>query len=138
AEIAAALKAQNRPRLSALRMISAALQERDLAARSPLADAEIPPLLRKMIRQRRESQALYAKAGRADQAEAEGRGITLTEESLPRQLSDAEVREQVAAVVAEVGAVRGEIGRVMGLLKARYSGRMDFAKASAIVKELLA
>ena len=138
AETNAALKAQNKPRLSALRLISAARQQRDIAARAAIPDAEIPSLLQKMIKQRRESLAIYEKAGRTEQAAQEATEIAVIEEFLPKQMSEADAREAVAAAIKEVGAASPkEMGKVMAALKERYAGRMDFAKASGMVKELL-
>ena len=138
AETNAALKAQDKPRLSALRLISAALQQSDILAKSAIPDAEIPAVLQKMIKQRRESLAIFEKAGRKEQAQQEATEIAVIEEFLPKQMSEAEAREAVAAVVKETGASSPkEMGKVMAALKERYAGRMDFAKASAMVKELL-
>jgi uncharacterized protein YqeY len=138
AEIAAALKARNRPRLAALRLISAALQERDLAGKGALEEADVAALLRRLIRQRREAHAIYLKAGRVEQAEQEAREITVIEEFLPQQLSEAELKERIALVIAELGATGPrEIGKVMAHLKERYQGRIDFARASSLVKERL-
>jgi uncharacterized protein YqeY len=136
AETKAALKAQNKPRLSALRLISAALQQADIAAKKPIPDAEIPAVLHRMIKQRRESLAIYVQAGRKVQADQEATEIAVIEEFLPRPMSEAEARAAVAAAIEEVGAASAkDMGKVMGALKARYAGRMDFAKASAWVKE---
>jgi uncharacterized protein YqeY len=138
AETKAALKAQNKPRLSALRLISAALQQSDIAAKAPIPDRDIPAVLQKMIKQRRESQAIYEKAGRTEQAAQEAGEIAVIEEFLPRQMSEAEAREAIAAAVKELGAASPkDMGKVMAALKERYAGRMDFAKASGLVKELL-
>jgi uncharacterized protein len=138
AETRAALKAHDKQRLGALRLISASLQERDIAARAPIPDAEIPALLHKMIKQRRESQAIYEKAGRTQQAQQEAAEITVIEEFLPKQMSEAEAREAIAAAVKETGAASPkDMGKVMGLLKQRHAGQMDFGKASALVKEML-
>lgn len=138
AETKAALKAGNKRRLSALRLISAALQERDIAAKAPIPDSEVPALLQKMIKQRRESLAIYEKAGRKEQAEQEAIEIAVIEEFLPKQMSEAETREAIAAAIKETGAASAkEMGKVMGALKQRYAGQMDFAKASGLVKELL-
>jgi uncharacterized protein len=138
AEIAAALKARNRPRLAALRLISAALQERDLAAKGALGEADVAALLRRLIRQRHEAHAIYLKAGRVEQAEQEAQEIAVIEEFLPQQLSEAELKERIALAIAELGATGPrEIGKVMAHLKQRYPGRIDFAKASSLVKELL-
>ena len=139
AETKAALKAQNKQRLSALRLISAELQKANIAAKSgAIPDQDIPALLQKMVKQRRESHGIYEKAGRAEQAQQEAAEIAVIEEFLPRQLSEAEAKDAIAAVVKEVGAASPkEMGKVMGVLKERYAGRMDFGKASGQVKELL-
>jgi uncharacterized protein len=138
AETNAALKAQDKPRLSALRLISAALQQSDIVAKAAIPDAEIPAVLQKMIKQRRESLAIFEKAGRKEQAQQEATEIAVIEEFLPQQMSEAEAKEAVTAVVKEVGAASPkEMGKVMAALKERYAGRMDFGKASGLVKELL-
>ena len=138
AETKAALKAGNKPRLSALRLISAALQQADIASKTSVPDSELPALLQKMIKQRRESLAIYEKAGRKEQAEQEAIEIAVIEEFLPKQMSDAEAREAVAVAIKETGAAGPkDMGRVMGALKQRYAGQMDFGKASGLVKELL-
>jgi uncharacterized protein YqeY len=138
AETKAALKAQNKARLSALRLISASLQQADIAAKAPIADQDIPTLLQRMIKQRRESLVIYEKAGRTEQAAQEAGEIAVIEEFLPRQMSEAEARAAIAAVVQETGAAGPkDMGKVMGLLKQRHAGQMDFGRASALVKELL-
>jgi uncharacterized protein len=138
AETNAALKAQNKPRLSALRLISAAIQQSDIAAKAAIPEQEIPALLQKMIKQRRESLAIYEKAGRKEQAQQEATEIAVIEEFLPKQMSEAEAKDAIAAVIKEVGAATPkEMSKVMAALKERYAGRMDFGKASALVKELL-
>jgi uncharacterized protein YqeY len=138
AEMKAALKAQDKPRLSALRLISAALQQADIAARAPIPEAEIPALLQRMIKQRRESLDIYQQAGRKAQADQEALEITVIEAFLPQQMSEAETQAAVAATIKELGAANlREMGKVMSALKERYAGRMDFAKASGWVKELL-
>jgi uncharacterized protein YqeY len=138
AETKAALKAQDKQRLSALRLISATLQQADIAAKAAIPDRDIPALLQKMIKQRRESLGIYEKAGRTEQAQQEAAEIAVIEEFLPKQLTEAEAKAAIAAVVKEVGAASPkEMGKVMGLLKERYAGRMDFGKASGQVKELL-
>jgi uncharacterized protein len=138
AETNAALKAQNKQRVSALRLISAALQQADIAAKAPIPDQEIPAQLQKMIKQRRESLDIYQKAGRTEQAAQEAAEITVIEEFLPKQMSEAETQEAIAAAIKETGAAAPkDMGKVMGALKARYAGRMDFGKASGLVKDLL-
>jgi uncharacterized protein len=138
AETKAALKAQDKARLSALRLISAALQQADIAAKASIPDQDIPALLQKMIKQRRESLGIYEKAGRTEQAKQEATEIAVIEEFLPKQMSEAEAKAVVAAVVKELGAATPkDMGKVMAALKERYSGQMDFGKASGLVKELL-
>jgi hypothetical protein len=138
AETKAALKAQDKPRLSALRLISAALQQADIAAKAPIPDQEIPAVLQRMIKQRRESFDIYQKAGRKEQAAQEAAEIAVIEEFLPKQMSEQEAREAIAAAIKESGASSAkEMGKVMGVLKERYAGRLDFGKASGQVKALL-
>jgi uncharacterized protein YqeY len=138
AETKAALKAQDKQRLSALRLISAELQKADIAAKGPIPDQDIPGLLQKMVKQRRESLGIYEKAGRAEQAQQEAAEIAVIEEFLPKQLTDAEATAAIAAVVKDVGATSAkDMGKVMAALKERYAGQMDFGKASAQVKALL-
>jgi uncharacterized protein YqeY len=121
-----------------LRLISNAVQQADIAAKAAIPDSELPALLQRMIKQRRESLAIYEKAGRKEQAEQEAAEIAVIEEFLPSQMSEAEAREAIAAAIKETGAAGPkDMGRVMGALKQRHAGQMDFAKASALVKELL-
>lgn len=137
-ETKAALRAQDKPRLAALRLISAELQARDIAAKATIPDQDIPAVLQKMIKQRRESLTIYEKAGRTEQAKQEAGEIAVIEEFLPKQMSEADAKAAIAAVVKEVGATTPkEMGKVMAALKERYAGQMDFGKASGLVKELL-
>jgi len=138
AETRAAMKAQDKLRLSALRLISAELQTRDIAAKAAIPDQDIPALLQRMIKQRRESFDIYEKAGRVEQARQEAGEIAVIEEFLPKQMSEAEARTAIAGVVKETGATTPkDMGKVMATLKERYAGQMDFGKASGLVKELL-
>ncbi|HEU0061319.1 MAG TPA: GatB/YqeY domain-containing protein [Hyphomicrobiaceae bacterium] len=139
-ETKVALKAQDRTRLGTLRLISAALQEREIAARTDkLSEQDAAAVLQKMLKQRRDSLAIYQKAGRQDLAEQEAKEIEVIEEFLPQQLGEAEVRSAIAAVIKDVGATGPrDMGKVMAALKARYAGQMDFGKVSPLVKELLA
>jgi uncharacterized protein len=139
-ETKAALKAQDKPRLGALRLISAALQEREIATRTDkLSEPEVAAVLQKMLKQRRDSLAIYEKAGRQDLANQEAKEIEVIEEFLPQQLGEGEVRAAIAAIIKDVGAAGPrDMGKVMAALKARYAGQMDFGKVSALVKELLA
>jgi uncharacterized protein YqeY len=139
-ETKAALKARDKARLGALRLISAALQEREIATRTDkLSEQEVAAVLQKMLKQRRDSLAIYQKAGRQDLAQQEANEIEVIEEFLPKQLGDQEVRSAIAAVIKDVGATAPrDMGKVMAALKARHAGQMDFGKVSALVKELLA
>lgn len=130
-------------RLSTLRLISAAFKDRDIAARGEgredgVDETELLGILGKMVKQRRESAASYEEAGRLDLAQQERDEIEVIEEFLPRPLDDDEVEAAIATAVDEIGATSiRDMGRVMGLLKQRYTGRMDFAAASPRVKTRL-
>jgi uncharacterized protein YqeY len=142
AALQAAMKAQAKRRVSTLRMVSAAIKDRDIAARTagkPQASgAELLELFAKMIKQREESQTIYADAGRSELAAQEGEEIEIIREFLPKQLSDKEMDAAIAdAIAAEGAASVRDMGNAMAALKARYSGQMDFAKASALVKAKL-
>ena len=119
-------------RLSTLRLINAAIKDKDIASRATgnddgASEAEVLAILGKMAKQRMESARAYEEGGRLDLAERERQEITVIEEFLPRQLDDAEVEAAVEAAIAEVGAssIR-DMGKVIGLLKTKYTGRMDF------------
>lgn len=137
------MKTKNERGVSTLRLILAALKDRDIAARSKgnydgISEDEIRSMLQGMIKQRRESIALYEQGGRCELAQQETEEIAIIESFLPKQLGDAEVAQAVKAVIAETGA-QGikDMGKVMAVMKQRYAGQMDFAKASAAVKQLL-
>ncbi len=137
-----AIKAQDKRRMSTLRLISAAIKDRDIAARGQgkdgVSDAEILDILAKMVKQRRESVKTYEEAGRLELAQQEQEEIEIIESFLPKQLSEDEMRQAVAEVVETLGCEGlKDMGRAMGALKERYAGRMDFSKASAMVRELL-
>ncbi|MGH6889939.1 MAG: GatB/YqeY domain-containing protein [Rhizomicrobium sp.] len=139
-----AMKARSQRRVSTLRMVLSALKEREIARRggegpSEPDDAEIVSLLGKLVRQREESAMLYERGGRPELAAAEREEIAIIGEFLPRQMSEQEMRAAVEAAVAETGATSiKDMGRVMAALKARHAGQMDFSKAGAVVKDLLA
>ena len=147
-DIKAAMKAGDKRRLATLRLISAAIKDRDLSAgqddqgnatgRDKLNDQDILSLLQKMIKQRRESIETYRSAGRDDLVEQEMSEIAIIEGYLPRQMDEAEMRAAIEAVVKELGS-KGlkDMGRTMAALKERHTGSMDFGKASAILKEAL-
>lgn len=139
AALKAATKAQDKRRISTLRLVSAAIKDRDIAARgtdkAQATDAELLDLLAKMIKQREESQKIFAEAGRAELAQGEAEEIVIIREFLPRQLSDADTEKAVADAIAEAGAASiKDMGKVMAALKARYAGQMDFGKAGQLVK----
>ncbi len=137
-----ATKAQDKRRISTLRLISAAIKDRDIAARTAgkeqATDAELLELLAKMIKQREESEKIYANAGRAELAKQEAEEIAIIREYLPKQLSEKDMEKATADAIAKTGAASvKDMGKVMAELKARYAGQMDFAKASAAVKAKL-
>ena len=138
-----AMKARNAPRLATLRLVLAALKDRDIAARSEtsrdlLGDDEILVLLAKMIKQREESAAAYDAGQRPELAAGERAEIAVIREFMPRQMDDAEMAAAIRAVVAATGAASiKDMGKVMAALKERHAGQMDFTKASAAVKAAL-
>jgi uncharacterized protein YqeY len=139
AALTAATKAQYKRRISTLRLISAAIKDCDIAARTAgkkeATDAELLELLAKMIKQREESEKIYTDAGRAELAKQEAEEIAIIREYLPKQLSDKDMEKAIADAIAKSGAASvKDMGKVMAELKAKYAGQMDFAKASALVK----
>ena len=138
-----AVKAQNKRCVSTLRLIKAALKDRDIAARTAGKDdgvegTEVLDILAKMVKQRRESIKIYEEAGRIELATQEQEEIDVISDYLPKQLSEDDMKAACETVVAELGATGlKDMGRTMGALKERYAGQMDFGKASAIVKGLL-
>ena len=142
AALKTATKAQDKRRISTLRLVSAAIKDRDIAARTAgkgeATDAELLELFAKMIKQREESEKIYREAGRAELATQEAEEIAIIREFLPAQLSDADAQKAIADAIAETGASSvKDMGKVMAALKARYAGQMDFAKASELVKAKL-
>lgn len=139
----AAMKNKDGVRLSTLRLISAAIKDRDIAMRSAgedarVTDADVLSILGKMVKQRQESARAYEEGGRLELAEKERLEILVIEDFLPKQLSDDETEVAVADAIKEVGAdsIR-DMGKVMGALKAQYTGQMDFGKVGPMVKNLL-
>jgi len=138
-----AMKAKNQRAVSTLRLILAALKDRDIAARGRgvmdgIGEPEIIEMMQKMVRQRHESIELYQRGGRPELAQQEADEIAIIEGYLPKQLDEAEAIQAVDAVVAELGATNlKDMGRVMAALKERFGGRMDFGKAGARVKQKL-
>ena len=136
-----ALKAGDTRRVSTLRLIKAEVLKRETSAaeRLTLNDAEILDVLGKMIKQRQESLEIYEKAGRTELAAQEREEIAIITAYLPQQLSDIEAGEAISALIKELeAATLKDMGRTMAALKERFAGRMDFTKASALVKKLLA
>lgn len=138
-----AMKSRNERGVSTVRMILSTLKDRDIAARSKgnydgVAEDEIRSMMQGMIKQRRESIALYEQGGRPELVKQEQEEIAVIEGFLPKQLGDAEIEQAVRGLIAETGAQSvKDMGKVMGVLKQRYSGQMDMTKASAAVKKLL-
>lgn len=138
-----ALKAKDHKRLGALRLVLAAIKDKDIAnrtedSREGISDAEILGLLAKLIKSREDSIVMYEKGGRADLVESESAEIAVIREFLPKQMDEAETAAALALAVAETGAASiKDMGKVIAALKAKYAGRMDFAKVSAAVKAKL-
>ena len=137
-----ALKAQDKRRVSTLRLIIAAIKDRDIANRTagkdPVNDEELLGILGKMVKQREESARIYEEGNRLELAEAEREEIAIINDFLPEQMSEDEIKKACEAVIAEIGA-QGlrDMGKCMAVLKERYAGKMDFSKASALIKTLL-
>jgi uncharacterized protein len=137
-----AMKSQDKPRLSTLRLVNAAFQNADIESErsgKPLADEDLLGLMQKMIKQRQESVEIYDKAGRKELADGERAEIDVIKGFLPQQMSEAEAKAAIAEVIKQIGA-QGikDMGKVMAALKQGYAGKMDFGKASGLVKSLLA
>jgi uncharacterized protein YqeY len=137
-----ALKTQDKRRISTLRLIRAAIQDRDIihrgAGKDPVTDEEIMQILSKMVKQREESAKAFEDGGRAELAAQERGEIAIIRDFMPKQLGDTEVKQACQRVIAEVGAEGlRDMGRCMNALKEKYAGQMDFSKASGVVKDLL-
>ena len=136
-----AMKAQDKPRLATLRLMNAAIKNADIDAErasKTLTDDDLLSLLQKMIKQRQDSIEAYDKGGRKDLADQERGEIEVIKGFLPQQMSEAEAKAAIAAVIKDTGAQgMKDMGKVMAALKERYAGQMDFGKASAAVKEAL-
>jgi uncharacterized protein YqeY len=138
-----AMKAGDARRVSTLRLVNAAFKNADIEARGhgkgPLGEDEILPLLQKMIKQRQEAVELYNKGGRAELAQQERDEIAIIAGYLPKQMSEDEVKAAISAAIAETGAGgMKDMGKVIAALKGKFAGKMDFAKASGLVKGMLA
>ena len=138
-----AMKARHQKRTGVLRLVLAALRDKDIAGRSEqsragISDDEILQLLAKLIKSREDAIALYEKGGRPELAAAERDEIAVIREFMPRQMDEAETQAAVAAAIAATGAASlKDMGRVMAILKERHAGRLDFTKAGAVAKALL-
>ena len=141
AELKLAMKAGDKRRVATIRMINAGLKDKDIEARGQgktVSDEDILALLQKLVKSRQESAEIYEKAGRTDLSTQEREEIAIIQSFLPQALSATEVDAAIAAAIAEAGATSiKEMGKVIGLLKGKYAGRMDFASASAAVKAKL-
>ena len=138
-----AMKAKDATRLLTLRLINAAIKDRDIDARSAGNELGVPEeallsILSKMVKQRQESARAYEEGGRLELAEQELLEITIVEEFLPRQLSENETEKAIASAISECGAgsIR-DMGKVMGILKVKYTGQLDFGKVGGEVKSQL-
>ena len=136
-----AMKAGDKPRVATVRLIQAALKDRDIEARGAgktVSDDDILALLQKMVKQRQDSIALYEQGGRVDLADQERAEIAIIAEFLPRAMDESEVAAAIRAAIAETGAASPkDMGKVIGALKAKFAGRMDFGKVSPAVKAAL-
>lgn len=142
AEMKEAMKAGDKRKLGTVRLIQAALKDKDIELRGggkgPASEDEILALLQKMIKQRHESVAMYEQGGRSELAEQEREEAHIIQSFLPQQMPEDEVRAAIVAAIAETGAASmKDMGKVVGALRAKYAGRMDFGRASGLVKELL-
>ena len=141
ADLKTAMKAGDRARVDALRLINAGLKDKDIEARGAgktLSEDDVLALLQKMIKSRQESLDIYEKNNRPELADKERFEISVISSYLPSQMSEAEVADAIRAAVAELGATSiKDMGKVVAALKAKYAGRMDFGKASAVVKATL-
>lgn len=137
-----AMKAKEQKRLSTLRLVVAAIEARDIALRGKgkdrAEDEDVLEILSKMVKQREESSKLYTEGGRPELAEQELQEIEIIQEFLPQQLSEEETSNAVEAAISETGAESlRDMGKVMGILKEKYRGQIDFGKAGAMVKAKL-
>jgi uncharacterized protein YqeY len=139
-----AMKAKEQVTVDTVRLINARLKEKDIEARGAgnqdgIGEPEILSMLQGMIKQRQESADIYAKNGRPELAEKENAEIAVIERFLPKQMSEAEVKAAIDALIAETGAKDiKDMGKVMGAMKSKYAGQVDMAKASALIREKLA
>ena len=134
----AAMRAKESARLSAVRLLLAAIKQREVDERKELTDADVTSVIEKMIKQRRESITQYEKAARQDLADAEKFELGVLSGYLPQQMNDAEIAQEVQNAIAESGASSAkDMGKVMAALKGRLAGKADMGKVSALVKSKL-
>ena len=137
-DMKAAMRAKEAQRLSAIRLLLAAIKQKEVDERTQVSDADVLGIIEKLIKQRRDSIAQYQAAGRKDLVDAETFELNLLQAYLPQQLSDAEIAGEVDAAVGQTGAAGvKDMGKVMGLLKGRLAGRADMGKVSALVRARL-
>lgn len=137
-DMKAAMRAKDAPRLSAIRLLLAAIKQREVDERIELSDADVLATIDKMLKQRRDSVSQYEAGGRQDLADVEKFEIGVLSGYMPQQLSEAEIAAEVAAAVEAAGAkAMQDMGKVMALLKPRLAGRADMAKVSSLVKARL-
>jgi uncharacterized protein len=133
-----AMRAKDAARLSAVRLILAAIKQREVDERKELTDADVVAVIEKMIKQRRESIAQYESAARNDLADAEKFELGVLSGYLPAQMSDAEIQKEIQSIISETGASGPkDMGKVMAALKTRLAGKADMAKVSGLVKSKL-
>ncbi len=138
-DVKVAMKAKDKPRLATLRLVTAALKQREVDERIELDDTQVLSILEKMIKQRRDSIAQYEQAGRTELAEQELSEIKIIQDYMPEGLSDAEIAAMVESAIAEAGAgSMQDMGKVMAQLKPKIQGRADMGQVSALVKQKLA
>jgi uncharacterized protein len=142
AALVTAMKSGDKDRTAAIRLIQSAIKNRDIELRTATAkpddDVLVTEVLQKMVKQRRESIAMYEQGGRAELAEAEKAEVAVIESFLPQQMSEDETRAAIDAIATELGATSPkDMGRVMAALKERYAGQLDMSKASPLVKARL-
>jgi uncharacterized protein YqeY len=138
-----AMKSREERRVSTLRMVNAAIKDRDIEARGqgkgPLSDDELLALFQKLIKSRQDSVEMYRKGGRADLVAQEEEEIAIIASYLPKQMSEDEMKAAIAAAIKDTGAASmKDMGKVIGALRGKYAGQMDFGKASGLVKGMLA
>jgi uncharacterized protein len=141
-ELKDAMKAGEKQKLATIRLIQAAIKDKDIESRGvgkgPASDDEILALMQKMVKQRQESAAIYTDNARPELAAQENEEIAIISTFLPQQMDEAETRAAIEAKIAETGAASmKDMGKVIAALRAEYAGRMDFGKASGLVKEML-